>query len=181
MDDFQTLQDWRLYEPPAAGWAQRGMRRFTPDGVPGLREGSKLRLPPLTRKLSATDTCLQRENLLSAVESRWVSGSHWRAGPTPSSKWPTQKEHNGIFVDVFVSFCFEFCFNFCLLGLLLVYFHFGMCVCMCLGGVFLVCFCFFVCWFSTEKEHKVGWVRDRKELGRTGGEKNMTKIYCMIF
>lgn len=54
--------------------------------ISALREGSRHRVQPLTKKLSAIDTCWQRENEFSPVYSQ----AHFRAEPMPKSSWPMQ-------------------------------------------------------------------------------------------
>lgn len=41
---------------------QKRMHRFKPDGIPALRGGGRNRFLPLTKKLSANDALLKREN-----------------------------------------------------------------------------------------------------------------------
>jgi hypothetical protein len=41
---------------------RKGLHRFKPGGEPNAKRGNRHRLPPLAKKLSVIDTCLQNNN-----------------------------------------------------------------------------------------------------------------------
>lgn len=58
----------------------------------------------LTKKLSPTGNCLQRKIsclYIFSKKSHWVYKLYLRAGPSSSSRQPTQNKFNGIFRDFF--------------------------------------------------------------------------------
>jgi hypothetical protein len=74
-------------------------------GVSALRWSSGLNPH---QKLSATETCWERESQLASMECHWVYQSHSTVGPGLRSSWSSHNELNVIFVD----FCFIFlCFS----------------------------------------------------------------------
>lgn len=93
-----------------------------------------VRLPLITKNLSAADNHWERRSQCFPMKFHWVSQPHFKAGPMTRSSWPTQNKFTGIFVDLF-SYFVLFGHLFCLVGLLLAYFClFVWYVCVSWGG-----------------------------------------------
>ena len=101
---------------------------------PISERGSEHGAPPLSEKLSAIDTCQQRE-ICSTQWSLTVYVNHLRADPIPRSSWPCFCGGRGFHFILF-------CLNLLILVLIFIFF----------------CFVLFSCCPEREPEHKGRWV-----------------------
>lgn len=120
-------------------WAHRdcqyaqGLHRPRTDRIPAPRRGKGLKLPSLTKMLSLVDKHLQRKKIsFYSMESSWIPKPHLRIGHEPSNRWPTQNQHNSIFVDI-LSYIVSF--GAFLISLVFFWYiitsDYGFCVCIC--------------------------------------------------
>lgn len=148
--------------------------------------------------MSPTNKFLQRQHYFSSVESHWVYKTDLRMVYMPRSRWPTQNEHNDIFVDWFLvhTFWFWIIFIYFYLNLtLLLFLYYGfrfcafnsLCVCvLCFYFFFLFLFLLFVldCLLSKEKEKDGQWFDGQgvmECLYGNGWEEIASVIYCVSF
>lgn len=71
--------------------------RFKPDEVPALRQGSRHRLPSLTKKFSVIGACWEKEMGFLQWGITGYTSTHSRAGPMPRKSQPTQMNFMGCF------------------------------------------------------------------------------------
>lgn len=103
--------------------------------ISARRKRSRHQVPPLSKKLLATDTCQEGENQFSPTEHHWVYQPHSRVGPTHRHIWSTQEGLHFVCVCTFL-----FCYFFVLLCF------------------YLFSFLFLLLLFFGEREHEIGWV-----------------------
>lgn len=91
-----------------------------------MRRGNRHRLPLPTKKLSAIDTCWEKENQFPQMKPHWVYEPQSRAGPRAKSRHNTNSVVSGegtscfILLSLFSFLCFfimSFIFFFVFLGL----------------------------------------------------------------
>lgn len=108
MDNSEETESSRLHMTDVRVNSQRwwrhaqGSHKSKPDHSPELREASGCKVPPLTEKLFAIETCWGRDNQFSLTEWHWVFQPQSKANPT--SSWPTQNR-------LHVLVCYLFCFR----------------------------------------------------------------------
>lgn len=77
-----------------------------------LRRGRRHWVPPLTKKLFATDTRWERKNSVFSSGCHWVYQLHSRASPCPGGVVSTKWDSDGILWMYFFWFCLCFGFGF---------------------------------------------------------------------
>lgn len=98
------------------------------------------------------------------MESSWIPKPHLRIGHEPSNRWPTQNQHNSIFVDI-LSYIVSF--GAFLISLVFFWYiitsDYGFCVCICVFFLKKIYFAWFLFaflalfWFVLELD---GWRRE---------------------
>lgn len=112
-------------------------------------------LQPITKRLSAIDTCCKRKNSFL----QYSLSAHQKVGYMTSKRWQ-HKPNSMIFLQMFfVPYCFIWTFSFfcffCLIDLLLLNHGFQFCW-FCVG--YYVCIYFCSVFFKRKNGHIVGWL-----------------------
>lgn len=115
---------------------EQNLQIFKPEEIQAHTERNGHWVAPLTKNIFAIDTHLQRENQFSPTEFHSACPPHVVAGSIPRSRWSTQNELSGVFVD----FC---SILLCLLRCILSYWSFACLFWFLLLWIFLsLVFCF---------------------------------------
>lgn len=131
------------------------------DGVSELRRGSEHDIPPLIRKLFASDTCWHLGKWVLSIRMfiNWVCQPHLRTGIRSKAVGKHKMK------SVFIWFCGFF---------LLFHSFWDLLICLTCFVLIFVLFCFVE---KREKEHKVGCEKNLWEVD--GGE--LIKLYHIKF